>query len=588
MAFGVICGVDLTGGQSGGGKRDNRSGRGRSRWSNLYAAIYFYSMVRVTVVSYCQYNYDFSMQRCSRLNCFNVSIDELLWDTETIKAFNDNKQNLSNRGNENDQLKATVMEQTIYWRNLLFDLGAPYIYCRFAAGCIFLFVVLLSLLLYVQPQFYYNRMNPFDFSLIRTFLEPESEFANIEMLAQREVDRFILSSRTFVLTCIKQNQLDVADGGTAIDSLILTRLVFEHNLIVRQIKQMVQSGTLKSCNRSQESIKRFGNFYFILCVVSIIWAVGTTSSFTSALLTSAGVTIRLGLMDLLTLFEVHIIALFIAVAGTFYSSLTFIVCADQIFTARSLRCSINKCLKGNTNLFEHRRAILRQSNVCDETDSRNLLLVSKALNKRQMRPRARLQARQIAKLELDRYRTQMNGQLLEVFIRYKLFLAQMRPTRRSYTMIANISVVVLLLMPAVGRIHMPYMQDSFKLGALFVSLTAAIIADMSLLPICYLHSRCSELYKSLTGLMAHLIAVGSQESRLYDSHLASSFKRELDYPDLATNLFTTKVLGFSFDYSNFLRVHFWFNIINISIMIETNQQNSAVAGFFNDPLGLLH
>lgn len=196
-----------------------------------------------------------------------------------------------------------------------------------------------------------------------------------------------------------------------------------------------------------------------------------------------------------------------------------------------------------------------------------------------------------AQIFLRKHQEQMNIDLLYIIIHYKIFIAQLRPTKKSIGFVTLCSVGLMTIFPILARLHLPYISNqAAKVLSIIVCLLMAFLADFSLIPVCWMNSRCLSLYNSLSRLMAHLVELSNhpETGQLFDRHTIWLLRKELNHPERIASQFATSSMGMSFTYSRMLRIHFWIGLVVISLYIELRSTSGDIylGDFLSDPLGI--
>lgn len=226
-------------------------------------------------------------------------------------------------------------------------------------------------------------------------------------------------------------------------------------------------------------------------------------------------------------------------------------------------------------------------------------------------------------IELGSCFAEMNMNLLQVLLQYKIFASQLRMTKQSFGALSMTCFTLLLVMPLVGRLHMPYVDERVRYYVAMASILCALAADIFILiPITHMYSRCLNLYRAQSILIAHIVRIGlryhhlinkvpalapalgdkdwanyvenllwqhslKRPQRIYDSHAVWMLRKELNHPDHFVNQYVTVLVGVPLKYENVLRAHFWVGIVIISLFIDSStyeRHRDLLSVLFVDPL----
>ena len=187
----------------------------------------------------------------------------------------------------------------------------------------------------------------------------------------------------------------------------------------------------------------------------------------------------------------------------------------------------------------------------------------------------------------------MNTNLLFILMHYKIFIAQANPVVKTLDPMTIVVSILLLLIPIIVRFHLPYLNmfrdTDIRFFAVSLSLTMIVPTNLIILPLCYFQSRCEDLYRALSSLLAHMIEIESEPNArgTYNQHALLMLTKELRNPDLFMDQFKARFASLSGTYTTLVKVHFWYGLIVISIMVDSKYSGQAsLELFFNDPLGV--
>jgi len=209
---------------------------------------------------------------------------------------------------------------------------------------------------------------------------------------------------------------------------------------------------------------------------------------------------------------------------------------------------------------------------------------------------------------------ELEENLIVAIMHYRLFLAKFKKHRQIWGIFGTIVLFLVTSYPLIIRVHVKYFDKSLKSYAFWISMVSSFPALIALWPICYLNSRCMDIYKVLWSLLARLIAIeanGANEECEYwtkmRSYLSgediskldelmrrrinmelsiSILRKELSHSEAFETQFTPRAAGTKVNFSNLLRTLLWLMILILSILTETNtDKQGLLTHLLRDPLG---
>lgn len=632
--FGKLCHVDLYGGQHDDGdeaansnnKNHPKSIGERLNWANISRILYIACNIRLAIDLYYQYVYDYRLAR--------------------IKFY----QSAAGVVSANDSTLSRLVEGLRAAEKDLSSVGAPYMNASFTSETISIFIIAIGFLLYIMTQLYFHLISPFDYSLIRAILNWQAERRALRRMIKAEVDRFLVSSSNYARVSIARLQMAttttttttpttttnsnngsssrvvlankkattrgptagafvVADGGgrrgarnedlDRTKSLLLDMTLAveiktqtdilrrRHRASVRRLRLYLAEGRLIPRNRTAAWIAKVSRYYCLFTASSIVYILLATLSCLVILPIMNGFPFRTENMDILALLGLLVISIVNIASAVFYISLVMTNCLDQCKQIRDLRQQMNEFTRLN---YAHKR----------ETAARN------ASQHRQSTIKHPMAARRQVVLNNDfrsePWQCHLNDHLFKIVLEYKIFVAQLRSVQSSFGFFALVSLPAALIMPIIGRVHVPYVDSNTKLYFVAVCLVCMSLYDLCLVPVCHLYSRCLDLYKSLSSLLAHVVDVVDQARAqvlvhgrrslsstviTYDEHLVWMIRKELNHPDQLRGQFGQAGLGLLYTYQNMVRFHFWVGLLVLSILFERSATDRELLGsIISDPLGI--
>lgn len=190
--------------------------------------------------------------------------------------------------------------------------------------------------------------------------------------------------------------------------------------------------------------------------------------------------------------------------------------------------------------------------------------------------------------------SQLNDNLLFVLVHYRISVSMSKSLGHTTKVTVAGAMILFFVLPVVFLVHEPYIGDQLvRYIYTFICIFSIFAINFMLIPPCHLHSRSFALYRAMSGLLAHSIQGQSglerrHELAIYDNHLVSLLRRELDDPDRINRDFTISVLGVHVTYSTAVRIHFWFGLIMLAVINGVTSRKSDLFGhFFGDFFGLM-
>ena len=519
----------------------------RPTWSVALLIVSIVSMIHMVINIYCQFAYDILSFKLSQLQELHRDAPS---DEKRIQQL---------------ALMVRRSEETLK------SLGAPHMRFHFITECVYMFILMVQLGAYIQTMMYYKYVHPYDSYLCRSILDPNRASRLCDGLIWREINKFIKSSENHANALIeaKHNEDDHSLEGRDEDyrSKNGLRIIFNHRLTCKQLNQMNSRNVLRPFNRLQKWMNHLFFIYSLFSLAAVLYAITyitTTTSFLYLLAEPLD-----GWAELIIFLE---LALFLGVSSTciyFHGSIMVVTSIDQIILARKMRKLIERCISLNSARYERCLILMLDGREdCQINKSQRNWLI-------------------------DCYRTQMNGDLLLVLMHFKIFVGQLRPVRYNIEPITFIACILLFFIPISGRLSMPYVKQSFnwnfRLMVLIASVICTSLTNVGLIPICHLNTRCLDLYRSLSSLMAHVVELGESNwgSSIYDGHSVLVLRRELDHPEDLLRQFVSRATGIDLTYSNIVRLHFWVGLIILSILVTQSNPNGVFSTLFRDPFGIM-
>ena len=568
-------------------------------------------------------------------------------------------------------------------RHYLDMIGSPYVSLHFVVEVVYYTLVLSISYIFDFLRTYYKKVAPFDHSLLRSILDWKHERRLINGIVLRELDKIIQSSRNFTNICVEQakcliremqmNNILLLDDDVKTKRLKqqnlhqsirltrneLKRQLIDHLICCNHLKEMAIDGTLMPRNRSRRWIRRLNESMTLFCILFLGYAYGATISFAFAFFILApDYDIELAPNDLCLIAAAGVLICILVPVAAFYISLVCANSADQILYVMHVRRLFVDCIGKNDEYFRQnlvikdsvsfRRLTLRAQEYTSTDQpaigSSNPDIAKKDLNYGQTSnqisdPIAGLKSEDISLEDtqsqsftlVDPNFIQMNKNLLEAFMHYKIFKAQMRANTHAFGPFVFGCLILMTTIPVSLRLHSSYLNDTFKVYAMIFCLVMVSVADIVLLPLCYLYSRCLDLHRCLSSLLAHTVEVTNamrhnqrskfghkirgytsdcrddqcarksqvfsaeinlgeevdetrnptqhennervmtaySSNRIYDAHTIWLLRKELIDSDQMVGQFVIYAFGVRLTYGNILRLHFWVSLFTLSMIVSS-------------------
>lgn len=512
-------------------------------------------------------------------------------------------------------------------RNATRFIGAPFLNRNYIMKNIFIHLTITCNIAYVLPHFFNKFRNPLDINIIHTILAPHRLQESIDCLIHDEVNNFILSSRTYynLLICKLKTNVSVDDAHLILQTHVkydsdrleddlpskritssgqqpirLFEAIKNHKFSVRNVKSMAHDGLFQPFNRRKEWIRLLAGMYGALSIFSFAFGVSTLIVIQLILpFTVLDVPVEQRMMDWVFHVEIFIFISTSIISGAFYSVGVVIICLDQAHEISELNRLIENCISHNAHKLERfieknrfqigiekfvraNAAISNRSFVEDSRSSNpsntigiaSIATTGDTLFERPYEaciPRAPDSA--ITNLHSpDSFDGSLNLFLMHTLLQYRIFVKQLRSPLESIQIYCTLALLTTSILPLVTRLFIAYLNRSRKIESIFVCVLILVLFDLGLLLVCQLHTRSPDIHKNLHSLLAHIIDmnhyVGRQIVReVYDGHLIWMLRRELLFPERLKYQFATHLFGtqFNMTYAVFLKYHFWWGALMISI-----------------------
>lgn len=522
-------------------------------WPRVIFASYVVFTIRVIISTWLQYDYDYHKFHYIRLH-------EAREEGQTLVLAQ-----YGYGSNINLNLTESKLYDIIQTKVKTLKLfGAPYINCSFVVECLSIFLIILSLFAYLVPIVCFNRKFTFNFYYVREIIDWTKEQKDCLKLICLEIEKLIQSSRNYV-----DNQMRDGIASTVENEKnYYQQHIKDHEFLVRQLKEMAVNGRLQPANRSSRWLERLVRVHLKVTIIFFMITLQNCITLILFLPSFTGGNIETQLMDIIYLFEVCCLCLIMAISGSLYVPLTFISYIDQCWLVEGLDTMIKKCISKSVPLID---SCLELAHVMQQDNVK-----SRAANRI---------------FECNRKR--INANIIYVLIQWKIFVSQYQSLKSNFALVTFILLIFALSLPAVAHVHIPYTNlSSFRFAMILLSMIHVVMADLCLIPVCYLHQRCSKLYSGLSGLLAIL---ADSRARLQNGlfvangHTTEMLRKEISNAHEFSHQFAVGKPYLQFTYSTLIKAHFYFGFITLSLMVkfQLNDDQLAQTNIFRDPLRIM-
>ena len=519
--------------------RHFRSGRRLARLSCLTILVtYIYSLIRIAQNNYLQYRYDARLFRYKHLSSNNSD-----W-----RARNELRSKL-------DEAYADLRA-----------VGAPFIEVHFGIALAQLYLIFVSLIVYIRTAIVFRWFAPFHFRLSRIVLDWRAERRTFLELICNEANKVIASSRSFSRVLQLEDdeqQVGLVGYGSSFYWIKFVKLssredyklfIRHHKETVKWLHQMLLEGSLRPLNWDSKWILWLASYCPFFSILAFVGVVLSLTIIVAFLHFEARVVLEFGrAIDWVAFGEVFAVTNSMVVCLIIYISVVVFSSLDQIFYINRLIRLLHRCAD------RVRLAISRDESEVGRVDS-------------------------------------LNRALLYVLMHHKIFVTQSSRVRGAFRHGSLVASVIYFFLPALCRVHMAYLAPALRPLILFIGLVTAIFFNILLLSVCRLHGRSFFLYKSLASLLASLVELqslsrgsGSMYKLELDKHLVCLLQKELDNPFRLTDQFLTTGLRIRFEHAFLIKMNFWFGVVLFSSFesFRPEQISASLSQFLHDPFKLM-
>lgn len=586
-------------------------------WTNLLTILFLYCLAKLCLNVFYQYAYDRGVL--------------------ILRALN-----LTTNLNEINSTKIQIWtNKTRLIRTQLKSIGAPHLNASIAIECVYLTILLLCFNTYFVGLIYFKLIGEFDFQCIRWLIDEPNERVACLSSIKREIQRINDSSQVFTQISIEKCTAYMNNSMAAISrqsvnpsmnnrvvlnqnielAKISQSLYLEHQQQMKQLNYLLNSGHLWPLNRTREWTQTISLLVGVFYLGCISWSVFFDVCLYVLLPKLANFNIESDWpMDYLFNLELVYACAICVLSLIFYMCIVLVCCLDQVMLIQQINKLISDCIRSNSSKFysfvaSELSKFVSTTHTVDSISSEDEVLSLASDKLLEMNECCKYSANKklgnILKCNWEVEIANYNANLLHTFVHYKIFISQLRPLLKPIGVLAFVAISLVILHPLLIRFHTPYVASvELKSRYYIIALITAIFVNTLIFPVCYINSRCVDLYKAMSSLLSHTMEVQlhlsdlinrfpsvkqlitSKSTNVYSKHTLWLIRKELQNPDLFLNRFDTRILGLSFTYNNLVRVYFYVGIISISIFSDSNTASIATwiiepERFNNDSSGFI-
>lgn len=608
-----------------------RAGSREPLWTDLLSYFYWYFAIKTFVAIYHHCIFDYYKYE---LNRFDQMAEE------------QSQQNGAPLTPVQIQFRQTLIALYGQARSSYKAIGAPFMHLGNIATIGFFYFVIATFAIYMFPQQYHKLHKPFDYSMIYAMIAPHKLQKSIDSAICEVVNSFLVTSKAYNRLLIEQKTCETIfekryrhrllqlasesiDGlgrseyesdqyckqqpyrelsmseTNSIRQALTNEISHNHQFFVRQIKIMALNGLFQPFNRRDKWLTKIGDIYGLTLICLFCYGLVCIVLFMAVCpyLFKFEMKLEKDPLDLLFYAEVCLIGIIASIASGSYLTLIIMVCLDQAHEVSYLIRLIDNCISTSTHRLrgyinrddeDDRIAIDCLDYLTYDDDQTITRPVSSSPTRQARGTRCRsstaIGGRRMTSLLNDSSMClldiEINLILMLTFIHYKLYIKHLRPTLDTLSLFATVFTFIMFVPVIVTRIFLAYMMGWQKMMALSVCVLILVTTTCACSLMCWLHSRCSSIYRHLQSLMAHTNAMNHAVKKktgraAYDNHLMWVLHRELSYPEKLFNQCAILMSGLQsrLTYAFLLKCVFWWSLLVISIIqIDTTRPEADAFG----------
>ena len=175
-------------------------------------------------------------------------------------------------------------------------------------------------------------------------------------------------------------------------------------------------------------------------------------------------------------------------------------------------------------------------------------------------------------LQLDAHSI-IDNELLEMIIKYRIFLQQLKPVWFSIKLVAVGGAPLTIMLPMIAIFYNVYVDTLERAKIIMICVLFISTYDSILITICRFTTVCEDIFREFYKLLArsiqfaHLMRRDSTDNSDYpsdefiDSHVVHLMRRELEHFELTLERHTMDMFGLKIAYPVLMSLHFWLGLI---------------------------
>jgi hypothetical protein len=546
----------------------------------IVVALYIYVNIKLLINIYLQYRHDSDLLRLNRQ----------LTGESAINFARLPQLIFANVSSSKDARAVELTTRLQESRRLLHLFGSPHANCCMITEPIYIVVIVMTYCVYFKfgPAMLESVQSHFPSILV----DEKNEMIAARELAAHESRQLLSSSKNCVLNIIdkvleceliiEKNRLVAGSNGPRTALLPaceeppagsdrqhyqltdLQRQIAHHKSLVRQVNHLLDSGDLFPFNRFPEWVDKMSLEFTMYSIGQLIYALCQDLFLFSYLPELVGLNSTLiSWTDYWLLIDIWIFVI-ISLSGTIYH-----VVFMSINTVDQTRYLIE--LESKYRL-----------SICNIQSELNLIACRNSASRTE----------DVSALNQERSLEDVNLTVARAILQYKIFLAQYKSLRRSFSTISITCIAMIILLPTSMRFHLPYNGTKNIQAICFVtSLASIVICDSILVPQCIIHNKGQKIYRLLSQLLATMIelnqVLGEESRQACSGHNTSLMRRILSDPKEFTDQFATELQPeVHLTFGTLVEVHYWYSLIMISSFYQIESWRRLFGNRLNDPLGI--
>lgn len=548
-------------------------------------ALYVYVNLRILLSVYFQYQHDFSLLRLNRF-LHGEGMTNL---TELALLTRVNRSQLGVEA-------LSLLEQVEESSRKLALIGAPHRSCFMFTECVYLAIIGTTYFIYFNMNIYFNSIRSMDLHFSNMLLDKENELKLCRQLAESEA-RLVLKSSSNAIYNLLDRVLDCEEilkrsrsasvpklvaakrcsswqlvnwpvkgftgpgEGSGATACELSSMIKGHRLLCKHVHQLQAANQLDPINRSREYVDQMAKEFSMFSMSNLSYSILQDILLVFFLPGQVGARVSLeSWPDYWLLLDLWILILISLNSTVYYIAMLSVNSTDQNRYLAQLRANFGDCIKENE--IKLSQLLLGHNNE--------------------------------AFADPQRVFEEVNKNVVKSILEFRIFIAQFRPVRRTFSFIALTSFLVIVFVLLMICFHLPYYSSiEVKLFGVFMSLVIVALADSSLLPICLVHYQGVRLYRLMASMLAHTIEMNQlgvfdgANYCVYHKHTVDMLRRILSDPRRFTGQFAARALpGVLLTFATLVKIHFWYTLLYLSSTLQMHSWKSLFGSRLQDPFGV--